>query len=119
MGEDILVLANTDSDDHDIDEHHGATDMWIANFSEAPLAHEAPTVNEIRVFPNPAGHRIYVDGNHAWQNIAIRDMTGHRVIQRSSVSTSGMDVSALPAGLYVIDAIDVNGVKYVGRMVIQ
>jgi hypothetical protein len=59
-----------------------------------------PLTSDLRVYPNPANDRVFVDG--AVEGVELYDMMGRR--QMTSRSNS-LDVSGLPNGVYVLRVI--------------
>lgn len=61
----------------------------------------------LRVYPNPATDRLMLATDIAVQRVQIFDMTGRMVMSSTGVD---LDVSALPAGLYMLRAMGDTGV---------
>jgi hypothetical protein len=119
--DDIVVLANTDSDDHDIAENNGFTDIWLANFSMEPLSNEnVTTVHALNAYPNPATDKLFLLGDADLASISFFDITGRSLFHQANISlASGIAIETIPAGLYVVKAIDVHGKLYSGKVVIE
>ncbi|MDX1408183.1 MAG: T9SS type A sorting domain-containing protein, partial [Saprospiraceae bacterium] len=71
---------------------------------------------DLRVIPNPAFHSVETEPS--WHTVSIIDLNGN-VVQHSTVSQSGqpLDVSFLPAGLYVLNVMTHDGTRKTGRFV--
>jgi hypothetical protein len=59
---------------------------------------------KLRLFPNPANELVYIESNHLISRIEILQMSGTRVLlnQDKTAFSLGIDVSALPPGLYLV-----------------
>jgi hypothetical protein len=63
------------------------------------------------ITPNPAGNHISIDGADQFQRLKITDMSGKTVKQVNKPGTSQqIDVSDLPAGMYLVYLIGDNGI---------
>lgn len=88
--------------------------------TSAPALRKEP--NPLRLYPNPAGARLYI----AWQGaeladakVLVTDIAGREVSAAVMDGKSSVDVSELPAGTYLISVIgDKNGL-FSGRFVKQ
>ena len=54
------------------------------------------------VYPNPAGSRISVSCDTEPQSIRICDLLGRVVLHKENLSKPELDVSFLPAGMYLL-----------------
>jgi hypothetical protein len=82
----------------------------------------ATTAAELRVYPNPAGDRIFVDaGNSTWQKAILTDVSGRAmatVVQNGR--TASFDVSGIAAGIYLVVLYDAeNAVLSRSKVVVQ
>jgi phosphate transport system substrate-binding protein len=57
--------------------------------------------NEIRIFPNPVKNNLYVRSDFSNRKINIYNSSGQRVLSAVH-AMQGIDVSALPAGVYIL-----------------
>ena len=58
---------------------------------------------DFQIFPNPAGNTLKIQGDSPSINqIRISDMSGRFVLRRMSLLDSTIDVSHLPAGIYLL-----------------
>ena len=72
----------------------------VANEPEAP---PSPTAERLIVYPNPVTNRLTVETIGSDEEVVLYDVLG-RVVSRASLSSgkASLDVSALPAGVYVV-----------------
>ena len=74
----------------------------VANEPHAP---PAPTAERLVVYPNPASDRITVEASGAGQEAVLYDLLGRAVRRARMVAGKAvLDVSRLPAGVYVVRA---------------
>lgn len=64
------------------------------------------------VYPNPAGDRIHIDAPATIQAVHIYTVTGQPMLYTHNTV---IDIAALCAGVYFIEATDDNGMKYISR----
>ena len=74
--------------------------------------------SDLKLWPNPANGIIHVEGGQsAMDYITVSDLTGHMLLRRSvGASSAKIDVSRLPAGTYILEAVgggDVRTEKFV------
>ena len=87
--------------------------------AEAPV--KAPSLAQVNLFPNPASNVLNVDFvfDQAYDSqvqLYVTDMTGKQLKQQQWTATAGqqrqkLDVSQLPAGIYMLHLI--NGEEHV------
>lgn len=73
--------------------------------------------NSINLYPNPANTLVYTDELTAYDRIELTDLTG-KVVLSHALPSASIDVSSLPAGLYVTRVYGKTGV-HAQRLVIQ
>lgn len=75
---------------------------WVIEDMEERLA--IPIADMARVFPNPAQTVVYLDANNEAAVAVFSDLQGQvkRVIRMEAESTSSVDISNLPQGLYIV-----------------
>ncbi len=71
---------------------------YVYNYSSFVSIAEADNAPSLSVYPNPASSRLYVDAP-AHEAYRLFDAAG-RMVQQGLLSSDGIDVSALSAGLY-------------------
>jgi hypothetical protein len=60
-----------------------------------------------KIYPNPASDRLFIEHAHAIQNCRIFDMSGRlQVLFGAYQHESGLDLSQLPAGMYILELTD-------------
>lgn len=57
-----------------------------------------------KIYPNPAGNKLFIDGISQPVNISLRDSLGKVVLEKSSAKSSSceLDLSKIPAGFLVL-----------------
>lgn len=66
---------------------------------------DLPDYNDLRIFPNPTNSQIFVQvsyGHHTLSSVTIYDMQGRLVMQQLGAASNQLDVSQLPAGMYIM-----------------
>jgi len=58
--------------------------------------------NKLSVYPNPVESTLFIKNADKNASVEIYNMAGQKVISSSAVSTSGLDVSKLTKGAYVV-----------------
>lgn len=63
----------------------------------------------VTVFPNPAAHTLFIDnkGNVAYTSLSVTDLSGRKVLETDYRST--IDITALSAGIYILQLRDLAG----------
>lgn len=79
------------------------------------------TVNQsLIITPNPASNQVKIVCQGISQGILqITDMTNRMVLQKELNTQSNVDVSALPTGLYIVNASNKAGQHYNSKLIIQ
>ena len=76
-----------------------------------------PTVDKIKLFPNPANQTLNIVGVDM-MNAKVYDLSG-RMIKSVTVNDNQLNVSSFQSGVYFIKMIDVQGNSYTSRFVKQ
>jgi Secretion system C-terminal sorting domain/Domain of unknown function (DUF4397) len=63
----------------------------------------------IRVYPNPAVDKICVDADEMFASVAVVDLLGNTVLRQAQVKNPTLDLSRLPAGMYIVKTFGVSG----------
>ncbi|MBI3143079.1 MAG: lamin tail domain-containing protein [Bacteroidetes bacterium] len=71
----------------------------------------------LRVYPNPTSGKVFIDGATASVSVEVYNLVGTRVLSFANVQ-NGLDLSALPKGMYILDASS-NGSPLFTRRVIK
>ena len=58
--------------------------------------------NTVKLYPNPVSDRLFIKSTEQVKNISIYNING-QLVKQASETTSGIDVSVLPSGLYMIE----------------
>jgi|GEM_PF-7076298 len=97
----------------------GNNGMVIKKHSTAPGVGETEA-GGTSVFPNPAGSQLQWKSLHPIQRLQILDASGKLVLQTKPDTNSGViDVSFLPAGIYLMTIVDASGQESRQKLVIQ
>lgn len=104
----------------------GRPDMLLGNYAGGaaffwgaqPPAHTSVALNAqngMRVWPNPAGDCVHVQGNHPLRHIALYDLFGRRILSVNGIGDNRitLDLSGVSSGVYVLRANDAAAVKVV------
>jgi len=82
----------------------------------------AQTTTQVVAYPNPSTGLIYlaepIAGQFVQAAIALYDVTGRSVFQQQGYA-QGIDASALPKGLYILEVVDNKGQRFTQRVVLQ
>ncbi|MDX2362241.1 MAG: T9SS type A sorting domain-containing protein [Crocinitomicaceae bacterium] len=70
----------------------------------------------LEVFPNPTQDQLTVITNENWESLAILDLTGKTVYTTVEYKENTLNISVLPAGVYIIN-VSVNGIVYKRKFV--
>ena len=77
----------------------------ISNFFDRNLGvGEVSESLDIRLFPNPAATHVFIESDDAMNELSIVDATGRLCLKKElhGEHQSGLDISSLSAGMYVI-----------------
>lgn len=101
----------------------GETDLnrdWGAPLTSVK---EETNTTSIRVFPNPASDRAWVESPAKNQLISLQvyDITGALVTTNFSLNANRalVDISPLPSGIYLVECATANGKRFTNRLVIK
>jgi hypothetical protein len=76
--------------------------------------------SEIRIYPNPAKDRLFIDSNSDIEKICLFNMTGQKVLELDNINTHNfsLELSDLPAASYFLQIS--NGAKVsISKLLIQ
>lgn len=82
-----------------------------------PVSVKGDLEGQVRVFPNPTKGRITIGGAPATLMVEVYNLVGTRVMSFDNVQ-NGIDLSELPAGVYILDATN-NGTQVFTRRIIR
>ncbi len=82
------------------------------------------SVNETGIvsvpLPNPvAGNRVWVSNHAGVKNVTLYNMLGNEVIKTGKVSDQGIDISTLPAGIYIMNILRDNNIRTIHKVVVE
>jgi hypothetical protein len=114
----LILAGHARSTNGDVTGVHGSIDYWVVKLAAEMSAASEALPLPLDLYPNPAQHRISLQlPVDELMYISITDWQG-RVLQTASINVhQGLDISALPAGAYVLSAIAKSGQLYVGKFV--
>ena len=73
--------------------------------------------NRFSVYPNPAHHYVTIDGDDL-QQVIINDINGRQLMSCSAEgNTARIDISSLPNGIYLIQAIGFDGQRQIHKLI--
>lgn len=70
---------------------------------------ESAKINEIKVFPNPANNRLFVETTISFETFSIYNLIGEKI--ESNLFTGEINIEALPQGIYILQLKDSNTVS--------
>lgn len=99
----------------------GDTENFFRPWGAPPvgLADQKPATS-VRIYPNPVSDQLHIQSASAIQSYELRDLCGKLVLSRSNVgrNTSSFDTMNLPAGLYVLKVVDLEG-EVIRKVVVE
>jgi hypothetical protein len=121
----FVFCGYTSSNDGDVSGNHGDNDFWIVKLSPESSATTTPLAYPLAIYPNPAQQSISLQFPVAASalNVCISDVLGRSMIRQTGMITKAgsitLEVSALPAGVYLVSAVDEEGQVFSGRFMRQ
>lgn len=84
-----------------------ATTDEVVKIDQGPVSVDPAVRDEVRIFPNPASDRLYLDwGDKDMQGgkVVVRNMMGQEMLRKeiASFGRESLDISRLPAGTYTV-----------------
>ena len=74
----------------------------------------------VKIYPNPAVHKIAVESDDEILHITLLNLSGKQVLSMSAHSkTVSIDISGLLQGIYLVDVLLENGRRYTGKIKIN
>ena len=109
-GQNMLVVSNEVSGSISLYSVDPSTKSGIAPASGPLFVEEAEEAEPFGVYPNPSiGQQVFFSSNQ--QEVRVFDLSGQQVLKANQ--TNRLDVSALPAGIYVVRNLDGETAKLV------
>lgn len=89
--------------------------------ADGPLGADGQQEITLRLFPNPTSELVYIESNQAIMRIEILQVSGTRMLLNQNINalSSGINVSALPPGLYLVQIFLDNGERLSRKLVIN
>jgi hypothetical protein len=74
----------------------------------------------LRLYPNPASGRLFVELPDGWgaADLIVSDLSGRALLRSETIGSAPTDVSALPPGLYFLQAVDKAGHRSVCKFAV-
>lgn len=97
----------------------GNTDWFLIKYGNMWPDNVNSFVNDkdIVLYPNPAQNNVYIDKVGAGTTLLLKDMTGHTLNSKTLQSQhESLDLSAYPAGNYILELTDKNGGRLVKKV---
>jgi hypothetical protein len=85
----------------------GSGTVYIDNvyFSSVPLSTAKFTAHSLKIYPNPVSDLVTIEAASALQKVTVYNILGQQVLSiMPQAATATLDVSALQAGVYVLQA---------------
>jgi hypothetical protein len=93
------------------------TFTWEHPASSRSSSQVTPSLNDLRIHPNPANQRVSIALDEDMRSVRLLDMLGIERL-RSSGPAPSLDVSALPSGAYIVEIETLDGTKR-SRLLVQ
>ena len=100
----VLTLSATD-----VGEETVTITLTQVGASALPLPPTPPAVlglptlaKDIRFYPNPASHTLYIEGISEEMNLIIRALSGKTLLRTTLRQNQAINLSALPQGTYIL-----------------
>jgi hypothetical protein len=115
----LILAGHARSTNGDVTGVHGSIDYWVVKLQAEMSAASKALPLPLELYPNPAQHWISLQLplDEPLMLISIADWQGW-VLKTARINTrQHLDISALPAGAYVLTASAPSGQLYVGKFV--
>jgi len=126
LGNELYLAVDADEIDHEILHLHLiATPINGCSFDfpfelsmgEVTATHQPKNeVDQFRIYPNPTDGMIHWDGKVGFDFIMAYDVSGKLIFHSKLNSTSTMDLSILPEGIYIVKFIG-KGIQQVTKLI--
>ncbi len=83
---------------------------FVIKLPDSVLGTETAVATKTKVYPNPVKDILHITKSENVSLVEVYNMAGQKVFSTTSVTKSGLNLSALPAGSYVLQMV-VNGIK--------
>ena len=96
---------------------------YLVSFSDSSSStsvSEPESGRALKIWPNPVSGLLHLqlpDGESEVEGVVVSDMLGRVMLRKDRVTASGLDVSTLPAGMYLLKLIPAAGQAYTGKFV--
>ncbi len=90
---------------------NGAFWMFELVKSSAMNASKAVEMNNIKLYPNPVDQVLFVNSNSTIQSVTVRDFAGKAIRTYTDAISSGINVSFLSAGSYLLEVNTTSGTE--------
>ena len=95
------------------------SDLVVIKYGEQQIENIQTQISDLQLYPIPTSDILFVDASIAFGDIVLINTLGQIVLQQSiHYNSQGIDVSAIPAGSYIVKCI--SGEKtFVGKCIIK
>jgi hypothetical protein len=80
-------------------------------------------IESLRIYPNPATTNLTMESHTPLAQVWVRDVAGRAIMNETLRSTQSdkktLDVSSLPSGIYLVEALTQNGQRSVQKVVVE
>ena len=100
-----ITAGSSSWNNGDVTENQGSDDYWIVKLAPDNLGTTGFSVNDLKVFPNPATAILTFQNpnNFTIDKIIITDLTG-KTVREQEQNTSQINVAQLASGMYILQA---------------
>lgn len=77
------------------------------------------SVGSLVLYPNPTRSDVFVDSPYPLEKIAVYDVNGQKVVEKTGQTGKSIHLGNLTPGLYLYRIEDVQGNRFVGRIVLE
>lgn len=81
----------------------------VTDYNGNPLSLDESYETSLGVFPNPAHSQIFLDAEAPLEEARLYDLRGVLVESYQILNNQPLDISTIPNGTYVLEAIDQSG----------
>lgn len=114
----MVFMAETGSNDHDVETHFGNRDVWIVSISENTTGVKpVQPSHELSFYPNPTSSDINITLNED-ATLRIFDANGKFMYSGTGKTGSNtLQLNQLPSGIYLVQAIEDSGIMVQTKVV--
>jgi len=116
----LAIAGETYSIDGDVSGNHGDKDIWVVKLAPVSVGTEEARMPIVDIYPNPTHDAVSVqvsglpDGEPLL--ISVNNLQGRGLIRQTLANGQRLDIGALPAGMYILTAVNESGILYSGKI---